>query len=407
MCLDRIATGRQARALFLAAALLPPLLVLAILWALPIDSPGADRVAVAARDYTDMWAAGHLVNTGQQSLLFDLAGFNAALRAMFGTGFPHQVWSYPPPIMLIAVLLARIPLLPGFLLYTICTAMLLWLALRCGGLAKSACWAVLCSPAVAENALTGQNGALLAASLFAGLTMVHRRPLLAGAILGVLVIKPQFAPLVPLCLLAGGHWRALLAMAGSATVLALASAYLLGIGAWAGFFLHTRPMLTAMLEQPFQGLPMQGTFASAFMAARSLGASLRLAYAFQGIVSLACALGAWRLWRTPVRDPILLAAATALLAMVAAPWVHSYDMIPLAAAIVVLVGLSAERSQLLLGFAWFWPGAVVLLPIPMALSMASTACVACIAWREAGTPSDRSAGIVTDAPSVIVHGASL
>jgi hypothetical protein len=381
---------KYSRAAFLVTALLPSLFAMVVLWILPVGELSADRTAMAARDYTDMWAAGHLVALGKGDILSDLAGFNAALRSMFGAGFPHQVWPYPPPILLLAVPLSALPLLPGFLLYTASTLGLLWLALRCGGLPPAACSAVLFSPAVADNALSGQNAGLTAALLFGGLVLVHRRPILAGAILGALIIKPQLTILVPVCLVASGNWRAILAMVFSASLLIVLSGVLFGLDAWVGFFERTRPVIAAVVEAPWQALPSQQIFASPLLAARSIGASMHVAYCLQAAVALVCAAVAWRTWRTPRVDPILRAALTGLLALVTAPWVHTYDMIPLSVAIVVLVATARRSSRILFGFAWFWPGAVVVLPIPLPLSVASVAGVAWIAWERVRHDSDLS-----------------
>jgi hypothetical protein len=382
--------GVYARVALLAAALLPAFFVVLLLWILPVGELNADRTAMAARDYTDMWAAGHLVALGKGDTLADLTGFNVALQSMFGAGFPHQVWPYPPPILLLAVPLSTLPLLPGFLLYTAGTLGGLWLALRRGGLTAAACAAVLFSPAVADNALTGQNSGLTSALLFGGLMLVHRRPLLAGAILGALVIKPQLAILVPVCLVASGNWRAILAMAISASLLIVLSGVLFGLDAWVGFFIHTRPDITAMLEAPWQALPAQQTFASTLMAARSVGASLQVAYGLQATVTVLCTAVAWWTWRTPRVDPVLRAALTGVLAVAASPWVHTYDMIPLSIAIVALVKTESRGSSILLGFAWCWPGAVVVLPVPLPLSVASVACVAWIAWQRIRRDGDLS-----------------
>ncbi len=370
------------RAGVFAAALLPPVFAATVLWILPLGHLNADRAAMAARDYTDMWAAGHLVALGQGDALFDLSAFNAALHAMFGAGFPHQVWPYPPPVLLLAVPLSMLPLLPGFLLYTAGTAALLWPALRSGGLTRAACAAVLLSPAVADNALAGQNGSLTTALLFGGLSIVHRRPVLAGIILGMLVIKPQFGLLVPVCLIASGNWRALLAMVASASLLVVASGLLFGVDAWIGFFVHTRPQIAAILEAPWQALPAQQNFASLLMAARSLGVSMEIAYGLQTAVMLICGGVAWWIWRAPDVEQMPRVALTGLLTVAAAPWVHTYDMIPLSVAIVALAATAHQRSLALLGFAWFWPGAVVLMPIPLPLSVASIACVAWLTWQE-------------------------
>src|SRR3984893_2275225 len=101
------------RTAFVAVALLPSLFAAAVLWILPVGHLTADRTALAARDYTDMWAAGQLAALGKGDIFFDLGKFNLALRAMFGAGFPEQIWPYPPPILLIAVPLSKLPLLPG------------------------------------------------------------------------------------------------------------------------------------------------------------------------------------------------------------------------------------------------------------------------------------------------------
>jgi len=378
----RSSLNDYGKALFLMVALLPPLLVTVAFWIVPIGDLGADRIAVAARDYTDMWAAGHLVASGEGHILFDQTAFNAALKSMFGAGFTYQVWPYPPPTLLLAVPLSMLPLFPGFLMYTIGTAALLWLALRSSGLKTAACAAVVLSPAVADNALTGQNGSLTGALLLGGLSLVQRRPVLAGVILGALIIKPQLGLLVPVCLVASGSWLALLAMAISGGTLIALSGVLFGLEAWVGFFVHTRPMIEAILQAPWQALPSQQIFASSFMAVRSIGASVQVATYSQFAVTIVCAVVAWRTWRAPQVDPILRAALTGLLAVAAAPWVHSYDMIPLAVAITLLVPLAGWSCQLLLGLAWFWPGAVVILPIPLLLSVASVLCVTWLAWQK-------------------------
>jgi Glycosyltransferase family 87 len=388
MALAKPRLGEFARTAFFAMALLPPLFVVTVLWIWPLGELSADRTAMAARDYSDMWAAGHLVALGKSDTLSDLAGFNAALQSMFGAGFTHQVWPYPPPILLLAVPLSTLPLLPGFLLYTAGTLGLLWLALRCGGLTTTACSAVLFSPAVADNALAGQNAGLTGALLFGGMLLAHRRPLLAGAILGALIIKPQLGMLVPVCLVASGNWRAILAMAISASLLIVLSGVLFGLDAWVGFFVRTRPVIAAIVEAPWQALPSQQTFASPLMAARSVGASIQVAYCLQAAVAVVCAAVAWWTWRTPRVDPILRAALTGVLAVAASPWVHTYDMIPLSVAVVVLIATTRCWSRILLGFAWFWPGAVAVFPIPLPLSVASIACVAWIAWERVRRDGD-------------------
>ena len=343
---------------------------------------------MAARDYTDMWGAGRFAMGGNYEALFDKAAFSAGLRAMFGAGFPDQMWPYPPPILLLAAPLSAMELGPGFLLYTVGSATLLWLVLRLGGLTKVECLAVVLSPAVAENALTGQNGALTGALLLGGLLLAHPRPVLAGVMLGALMIKPQFGMLAPVCLLASCNWRALVAMAVSATLMIALSGTVFGLDAWVGFFRYTQPMVGAALHAPWQGLPWQRIFASPLMAARSMGAGLPLACSLQAAVGLLGVAAVWQIWRAPKADPVIRAALSGLLALIAAPWVHTYDMIPLSVAVAVLAAGTSREARVLLGFAWFWPGVITMVPIPMVLTVASIAGVAWLAWKRVWADTD-------------------
>ncbi len=336
---------------------------------------------MAARDYTDMWAAGRFVTVGNYDALFDKAAFNAGLKAMFGAGFPDQMWPYPPPILLLAVPLSALALAPGFLLYTVGSMSLLWLVLRLGDLTKIECWAVLLSPAVAENALAGQNGALTGAFLLGGLLLADRRPVLAGVMLGALMVKPQLGMLAPVCLLASRNWRALAAMAASAILMIALSGAVFGFDKWVGFFRYTQPMVSAVLQTPWQGLTWQRIFASPLMAARSMGADLPVACSFQAGISLLSVAAAWRIWRAPTADPVIRASLSGLLALIAAPWVHTYDMIPLSVAVAVLAAGASREAGVLLGFAWFWPGVVTIVPIPMSLTVASIAGVGWLARK--------------------------
>jgi hypothetical protein len=367
--------------LFLALALVPMAVVAYVLWLAPVGELAADRGAVAARNFTSMWAAGHLVLEGHLGALFDRASYNAELRGLFGAGFPSQVWSYPPPGLLLSVAVGALPLLVAFVLWTGTTLAGMWAALRGGGFGPLAAAAVMISPAVADNALSGQNGALIAALLVGGLLLADRRPAIAGALLGALIIKPQFGVLVPVCLLASHNWRAFCFAALSAGALAVLAGVLFGFDTWVDFFSRTQPALAAMLREPWQGSPAQRIFASPLAAARSLGAGLGVAEAVQLACTLAGGVLAWRAWRRPGADPLLRTALTVALALLAAPWSHSYDMVALAAAIVILYPAAPRAALPLLGFAWFWPGAAVLLAMPIPLEVASVAGVAWLAWR--------------------------
>ena len=81
-------------------------------------------------------------------------------------------------------------------------------ALRLAMPGQGALLLALAAPAVFINAVGGQNSTWTAALFGSGLSLLERRPLLAGGLLGLLIYKPQLGLLIPVALLAGRHWRA-------------------------------------------------------------------------------------------------------------------------------------------------------------------------------------------------------
>jgi hypothetical protein len=348
------------------------------LWGASIDGLTANRSALAARDFTALWAAGKAAATGALAVLADPVSYTAYLRGMFGTGIPDQIWPYPPPILLLARPLAAMPLMVGFALYTTLGVAALLGAVRSSSFSHLQQAAILLSPAVVINALTGQTGALISALLLSGLLLVDRRPVLAGIMLGALAIKPQFAVLLPICLIAGNRWKAAVSGCVSAIFLAFSSVLVFGPEPWVEFVLGQKAV-SAYIGAPWQSDSAQSLFTSAFMAARSLGAGLSVSYAVQAAVTGISACFAWRLWRTPNISTSARAAATLPLVLLAAPWVHTYDMPALAAAVVMMLSSKPGWRRAVLAFAWLWPGLSQLTSIPPAIALLSIASVALLA----------------------------
>ncbi|MFD2136193.1 glycosyltransferase family 87 protein [Novosphingobium resinovorum] len=94
---------------------------------------------------------------------------------------------------------------------------------------------LLAFPAVPIVVTHGQTAFLVAGLLGAGLWLVPTRPVLAGVLLGLATIKPQFGLLLPIVLLLTGQWRTILAAVLTAALLAAASALLFGGEVWSGW----------------------------------------------------------------------------------------------------------------------------------------------------------------------------
>jgi hypothetical protein len=105
----------------------------------------------------------------------------------------------------------------------------------------------------------GQPGMLIALGLAACYALLQRdREVAAGAILGVMVLKPQLAILVPAALLVTGRWRAFASATAVLAILVAMSALALGAGGVATYeqrlaFASTVPVNQAQTLAPWIG----------------------------------------------------------------------------------------------------------------------------------------------------------
>jgi len=220
--------------------------------------------------------------------------------------------------------------------------------------------ATIGAPAAFWNLLSGQNGYFTASLLVWGLTLVDRRPVFAGILLGMLCYKPQLGILLPVALVAGGHWRALAAAAVCAALLAGMSVIALGTDIWIGFFdqmdLQRRLMQVTALSWP--------RVLTVFVMLRLAGAGLTMAYLIQGLSTISAAAAVAVLWhsRCPLR---IKAAGLAVGTFLATPYAWDYDMVVLVLAAALLAVKAVETGFL----PWEKIAALTLLTLP-ALSVA-------------------------------------
>jgi alpha-1,2-mannosyltransferase len=198
----------------------------------------------------------------------------------------------------------------------------------------------LAFPAVVINIGHGQNGFLTAALLGGALTILDRRPLIAGVLFGLLAYKPQFAVMIPIVLVASGRWRCLAAAAVTVAGLALATTCVFGLPVWEAFLASTRFTRVVVLEQ---GDPGWYKMQSMFAWARMWGAPLPVAYALQGLLDAGLAAALIALWRSTTTYP-LKAAALCLAVILATPFTFDYDMLVLAPAIAFMASDGLTRG---------------------------------------------------------------
>jgi alpha-1,2-mannosyltransferase len=294
-------------------------------------------------DFSSFYAAGTHVLDGHPDAPYDLARQHAREQAIFGAATPFYGWLYPPFFLFIAAALALLPYGAALATWQAITLGLYLLAIRAilvsfasperGGSDRRAAsnWLLLALafPAVLVNLGHGQNGFLTAALLGGALAALDRRPLVAGALFGLVAYKPQFGLMIPLVLAASGRWRSFAAAAATVAFLVVATTVAFGPDVWHAFLDSTRFTRLVVLEQ---GDPGWHKMQSLFAWARMWGAPIPLAYALQGalVVGLAATL-IW-LWRSAAPYP-LKAAALCLATILATPFTFDYDLMVLALAI--------------------------------------------------------------------------
>ena len=295
-------------------------------------------------DFASFYAAGKAALEGAPGAAYDAAAHYAREQALFGPETPFYPWQYPPVFLLVATPLARLPYLPALFVWqavSLCLYLTAILAVvRTFPLAapqrksveRLALLLAIGYPAAFVNLWHGQNGFLSAALLGGALACLDRRPILAGLLIGLLAYKPQLGLMIPVALLAGGRWRAVIAATLTVAALALFAGLVFGPEVWRAFFASTGYGRSALLEG---GDVAWYKFQTVYAAVRMWGGPLGFAYAVQAVTTLVTALALAWLWRRRAAYPVQ-AAALAFATMLATPFAFDYDLMVLAPGIAFL-----------------------------------------------------------------------
>lgn len=291
---------------------------------------------VISADYSIFRFASVLFWRGDWATLFDPALFIAA-HARFDDAPPViAAFPYPPSGVWFILPLAALPNFPGLFLWLALTfAAFAWAICRRHGRWPAAALALLLAPGSLINISYGQNGFLAAALLCGGLLLLEESPLLAGLLIGLLSFKPQLGLLLPFVLIAGGHYRALIAAAITTAVLLLASLWLFGTSGWMEYISGTMAMQRSTLQSATGAMVM--TMPSVLVAGRMLDLPLAVDYGLQAAAGLLAVGGAvWAFRRRSVALPVK-AAVVMVGAFLASPYFSTSDLCILAAAQVILL----------------------------------------------------------------------
>ena len=297
-------------------------LIVGVKYNLLVAGPGFLNLAGngAGSDFIAFYAAANQAAAGDAAGVYDVAKLHALEVSLLGADAGVYPWSYPPPYLLVVAPLALLPFVPALWTWLIATTGALILAVRQAAPHLITPALVVIFPGVIQNLVAGQNGALSAALIAGGLVSLASRPALAGFFFGMMIYKPHLALLLPLCLIAGRHFRALIWMVATAAALVLASLAAFGLEPWLLFF----EQMPKHLEYNAQ-LYLWQRFPTVFIAVLKATDNVSWALAAQGISTVAAVAACAWVW---IRNQGLPARALALAAAIplATPHALDYDM---------------------------------------------------------------------------------
>ena len=367
--------GRRVRGYALLIGL-ASLALLAVAWAQAQGPQGSDFLA--------FWGGGRAVLFGFPEFAYDLAWQE---RTQTSAGFDGwYAFVNPPPFLFLAAPFAALPYPAAWIAWVVLTyAAWAWVSVR----ALPRLWPlVLVFPGALIAAGHAQNGFVTGALLVGGVALLDRRPLVAGALLGALIVKPHLALLVPFWLAAGGRWRAFAAAAASAAGLLLLS--------WLAF--GTNTMIGYVNSWQASAAIMRAADADFLLRMATPYAQVRLfagetaALVVSGVIALAMlalvVLSGRRFGGDAMAGGAFMLAATAL----ASPYLFNYDLPFLVLPILWLVreGLRdgfRQWEKLLLVALWFAPYATRAAALPLGLNLMplASALLVWLVWSRASS----------------------
>jgi arabinofuranan 3-O-arabinosyltransferase len=296
-----------------------------------------------ASDFVNVWAAGALTRDGTPAAAYDWTVHRAAEVAAVGHDFPgYYGWHYPPPFLAVAAALVSLPYIPAMLAWLALTLPAYLAAVRAIVGERLGLLLACAFPGALWNVTPAQNGFLTAALLGGMLVNLERRPWLAGMFLGLLTYKPQFGLLFPLVLLFDGRWRVIAAAATTAAVMVAASFLAFGSASWHAFFEWMPITSNAIFGDGRAGL---NKLQSLFGVVRWLGGDMTMALLAQGML-IAGATAALVVLNRRCADANVKAAAFAVAALLATPYLYIYDFPVLAIPLAFLMRIGLRGGFL-------------------------------------------------------------
>jgi hypothetical protein len=278
-------------------------------------------------DFTVFWASAQL----PPARVYD-AGFLTAFQSPW---LPDDAglrpFPYPPTLLLFTRFMAGMPHATALIAWTALGLAAYVAAARAAWNGRIALLSLLSFPVIVTLA-AGQVALFASASIVAGVATLDARPRLAGIAFALAAaVKPQLVTLVPIALLAGGCWRALVAAAATGAGLLCLATLAFGMAIWREW-LGALPQFLSIVADP-RFWPMS---VSPYVLGLRLGVPGGISTLIPIVLGTCGAIGVALVFRHrgPIEHRVLVLVAGSMLC---APYGMNYDLAAAAPAAVALL----------------------------------------------------------------------
>ncbi len=283
-------------------------------------------------DFLEFWAAARLATAGQASEAYTPAKLYKVENPSGLADGPALTWLNLPVDIPLALPLQNLSFFHALVLWNATLLILSAFLLARAGLPAVVILATLASPASLLNLAYAQTALLIGAISAAGFLAAQRHPRAAGALFGLLILKPQAATLAPLICLAQRNFGVFAAGLGTLAAACASATSFTGVDAWREFF--TTGLATAhdylVTAEPDGGI-------SVFWLLRACGLNVSGAMLGQAAAALAALWAGWRAWRVPNANPVARMALSQALTLLITPYGFLYDLCGCSAGAAALV----------------------------------------------------------------------
>lgn len=337
-------------------------------------------------DFIAFWSAGRAALDGQAAHVYDhalIAEYNRL--AVPGVSY-YAPWNSPPTFLLVAAGLATMPYAVAASVFLISSIALYVFAARQLLPDGRALVFALTLPAALYHLGTVQTGLLIAGVSGLALVWLDKKPLSAGALVGLLAIKPHLAILWPVFFALSGRWRAFAVASVSTLAFGLVAGLAFGFESYQRFFENLAASQDLISAQRIT----TPAYASIYASLIGLGAPSNVALVVHGAsAALAIVAAAWIFWRG---DRLSGGAALCAATLLISPYLFFYDFTLLAVG-AALLGAPRDRLELAALIAAWGAGLSLALSYaaPLPYCAAAAWFVLFVSWRRARSAVGRPA----------------